>query len=61
MTFKSGRGGTRPGAGRPKSNIEKKSATFYLPVYILTMLKVEKQSASRIITLALAEWFKNKK
>ena len=64
MIFKSGRGGKRKGAGRPKgTTIEHPRMTFgtRLPDWMVERLKAEPIPASRIIEEALLKYWGIKK
>ena len=60
MVFKSGRGGKREGAGRPRgTRIENPRMTFgtRLPGWMVERLKAEDKPASHIIEQALMQYW----
>jgi hypothetical protein len=61
--FKSGRGGYRPGSGRPKvaTHLKRVKLTpFRLPQWIVDWLKARPESGGRLIEEALIKYFKLK-
>ena len=63
MTFKSGRGGARKGAGRPrgKRNVadrdRRKRIGIRLPAYIIDWLREQEKNPGRVIEIALWETY----
>ena len=65
MTFKSGRGGPRPGAGRPKGSTipegeKRKRFQVRLPQHIIKWLREQPESAGRLVERALVKVYQIK-